>query len=100
MLIVGLTGGIATGKSTASKLLATHHDIQIVDADIIARKVVEPGTRAYQKILSHFSGLTVNGDKLTQDDGSLNRPALGRIVFGNEKERKYLNSIFHHAVRF
>jgi dephospho-CoA kinase len=97
MLIVGLTGGIATGKSTVSKRLKEKHGLPIVDADVIARQVVEPGTAAYNKIVAHFGPLNPN---LLHPDGSLNRPALGQTVFGNEKERKVLNSIVHPAVRY
>lgn len=96
MLILGLTGGIATGKSTVSKRFAHEHNLPIVDADIIARKVVEPGTPAYKKIVAYF-GPTTPGLLLT--DGQLDRPVLGRAVFGNEPNRLFLNSIVHPAVR-
>ncbi|KAF5101833.1 hypothetical protein D0Z00_000695 [Geotrichum galactomycetum] len=96
MIILGLTGGIATGKSTVSTRLRTQHNLTIVDADIIARMVVEPGTTAYKKIVAHFGPTTPD---LLHDDGSLNRPALGRAVFGNEPERLFLNSVVHPAVR-
>lgn len=97
MLIVGLTGGIATGKSTVSKELRDKYGLPIVDADVIARQVVEPGTSAYKKIVEHFGPL--NPD-LLHENGTLNRPALGQTVFGNEKERQVLNSIVHPAVRY
>jgi len=99
MLIVGLTGGIATGKSTVSKYLSEKHHLPIVDADLIARQVVEPGTKAYKQIISHFTPLIPEGESLVDEHGSLNRPVLGRAVFGNEIERKVLNSIVHPAVR-
>src|SRR5579859_7256962 len=99
MLIVGLTGGIATGKSTVSKLLQEKYQLPIIDADILARKAVEPGTRAFKRILSTF------GEDLAIRDSSGNitgfdRPALGRRVFGNEVARKKLNRIVHPAVRW
>lgn len=97
MLIVGLTGGIATGKSTASKILRDEFEIPVVDADVIARQVVEPGTAGYKKIVAHFSPLTPN---LLHDDGTLNRPELGKVIFGDEKQRKVLNGIVHPAVRW
>jgi dephospho-CoA kinase len=100
MLIIGLTGGIASGKSTTSRRLAEKHNLLIVDADVIARQVVEPGTRAYKRIVTHFSPLMPDGETLLDpENGSLNRPALGRAVFGNEEQRKMLNSIVHPAVR-
>ncbi|RWR05974.1 dephospho-CoA kinase [Siminovitchia fortis] len=90
--IVGLTGGIASGKSTVSKLLEKR-GFAIVDADIAARKVVEPGERAYMDIVEAF------GSRVLLEDGTLNRAKLGSIVFQNEEERKKLNAIVHPAVR-
>lgn len=114
MLILGLTGSIATGKSTVSSLLAAPpHNLPIIDADKIARQVVEPGTPAYAKIVAHFApstpDLLLPADTNTQDGNAkakgrpLNRPALGRRVFGSgaerEADRKTLNGIVHPAVR-
>ncbi|ORY84851.1 hypothetical protein BCR37DRAFT_377681 [Protomyces lactucae-debilis] len=95
MLIVGLTGGIATGKSTVSNLLRSK-GIPIVDADVIARQVVEPDQPAYNAILEAFGSDTPD---LLLPDKSLNRPALGRRIFGDDKARKVLNSITHPAVQ-
>lgn len=99
MLLVGLTGGIATGKSTTSRILRERYGAPIVDADVIAREVVEPGTSAYKKIVARFAK---DSPDLLLEDGSLNRPVLGRLVFGpeNEAARKDLNSIVHPAVRW
>ncbi|KAK4565876.1 Dephospho-CoA kinase cab5 [Recurvomyces mirabilis] len=113
MLLLGLTGSIATGKSTVSSLLSSPpYNLPVVDADKIARQVVEPGTAGYKAIVSHFGPSTP--DLLlpaTPENGGeggpsgkgrfLNRPALGRRVFGEggEKERKTLNGIVHPAVR-
>ena len=100
MLIVGLTGGIATGKSTVSNLLQQKHHLPIIDADILARKAVEPGTHAFKQILSTF------GDDLALRDeqGTItgfDRAELGKRVFsGNEIARRKLNSIVHPAVRW
>lgn len=96
MLILGLTGGIATGKSTVSKRLRDHYQIPVVDADVVAREVVEPGTPAYRGIVDYFDGITPH---LLNEDKTLNRGALGRTVFENEEHRKKLNSIVHPAVR-
>jgi dephospho-CoA kinase len=101
MLIVGLTGGIATGKSTVSKILQNPpYSFPIIDADILARKAVEPGTIAFRRILSTF------GDDLALRDNTgavigLDRATLGKRVFsGDEAARKKLNSIVHPAVRW
>ena len=101
MLMIGLTGSIATGKSTVSSLLsAAPYNLAVIDADKLARQVVEPGTVGYNKIVAHFGPSTPD---LLQDDGTLNRPALGRRVFGDDPERRrdrnVLNGIVHPAVR-
>jgi len=90
---VGLTGGIATGKSTVSKLLQAKK-VPIVDADLIAREVVAPGTPGLQRIVKTF------GDDILLSDGSLDRKKLGDIVFNDEEKRKKLNAIVHPAVRW
>lgn len=95
MLIVGLTGGIATGKSTVSRELSLVHGVPVVDADLLAREVVRPGTGGYRAILKHFSDV----EDLVAENGELNRAALGRSVFGNKERLAVLNSIVHPAVR-
>ncbi|KAH7135256.1 dephospho-CoA kinase-domain-containing protein [Dendryphion nanum] len=106
MLLLGLTGSIATGKSTVSSLLSkAPYSLPVVDADLIARQVVEPGTAGYNAIVRHFAPTTP--DLLLPESGPrgrpLNRPALGRRVFGQgeeqERDRKVLNGIVHPAVR-
>lgn len=89
---MGLTGGIATGKSTVSSVLKSHN-IPIIDADVIARQVVLPGTRSLRKIVRAF------GPEVLLSDGSLDRKKLGSIIFADEHKRKQLNSIVHPAVR-
>ncbi|GMG41387.1 unnamed protein product [Ambrosiozyma monospora] len=97
MLIVGLTGGIASGKSTVSNRLHEQYNLTIVDADKIAKEIVEPGKPAYNKIVSHFQPNISNlVDPKTK---TLNRPALGKYVFENKSELQVLNSITHPAVR-
>lgn len=96
MIVVGLTGGIASGKSTVSRQLAEKHHLTVVDADVIAREVVSPGKPAYTKILSEFGPEIPD---LVKDDKSLNREALGRHVFGNKARLGALNGIVHPAVR-
>ncbi|KAJ7190210.1 CoaE-domain-containing protein [Mycena pura] len=92
MLVVGLTGGIATGKSSVSTLLKAK-GVPVVDADVLARQVVEPGTPALAKIVAYF------GPEVIQPDGSLDRKKLGSIIFNDEAKRRKLNSIVHPAVR-
>ncbi|KAI9849269.1 MAG: hypothetical protein M1837_004728 [Sclerophora amabilis] len=113
MLLLGLTGSIATGKSTVSSILSqSPYSLPVIDADLLARKVVEPGTIGYAKIVNHFSSTTPDlllpANDFGQDGPNgkgrpLNRPALGRRVFGDEPERRrdraILNGIVHPAVR-
>ncbi|GME71670.1 unnamed protein product [[Candida] boidinii] len=96
MLIVGLTGGIACGKSTVSKRLEEHHKLPIVDADKIAREIVQPGKPSYNKIVTYFGQKIPN---LVNDDNTLNRQALGGYVFANKDELRVLNSFTHPEVR-
>lgn len=89
---LGLTGGIATGKSTVSSLLEERGAF-IIDADRIAREVVLPGSPALQQVAERF------GQAVLLEDGSLNRKKLGEIVFADAAERKALESILHPAIR-
>ncbi|CAH1239147.1 DCAKD [Branchiostoma lanceolatum] len=91
MLLVGLTGSIATGKSTVSSMFK-ELGVPAVDADQIAKDVVEPGMPAFKKILAHF------GPEILQEDGQLNRERLGQIIFSDKKQRKVLNSLTHPAI--
>lgn len=91
-MIIGLTGGIASGKSTVSNMLR-EKGFPIIDADIAARAVVEPGQLALQEVADTF------GHDVLMADGSLNREKLGSIIFHDEAKRKQLNEIIHPAVR-
>lgn len=91
MLLVGVTGGIASGKSVVAARFAEHGAV-VVDADAIAREVVEPGTPALARIAEEF------GSALIGDDGSLDRQALGAIVFADPAKLAILNGITHPAV--
>jgi len=91
MLLVALTGGIASGKSTVARRLAEHGAI-VVDADQVARDVVAPGEPALERIAETF------GPGVIAADGSLDRPALGAIVFSDPEGRRKLNAITHPAV--
>ena len=86
--IIGITGGIATGKSTVSRLLL-EKGYRVIDADKIAREVVENGMPAYKGIVEKF------GDQVVEENGDLNRKALGAIVFADERLLKKLNNIMH-----
>jgi len=91
MYLIGLTGGIASGKSLVSTRLA-ELGARIVDADVLAREVVEPGTPGLAAIAEHF------GPAVIAEDGSLNRQALGAIIFSDPEQREALNQITHPAV--
>jgi dephospho-CoA kinase len=91
MLLLGLTGGIASGKSAVSARLREHGAV-IVDADVLAREVVEPGSPALAEIVAEF------GPEMLTDEGRLDRPALGRLVFTDPAARARLNAITHPAV--
>ena len=92
MYLIGLTGGIASGKSTAARRLVRHGAVHI-DADHLARAVVGPGTPGLAKIAEAF------GDAVLLPDGSLNRAALGAIVFRDAEALERLNAIVHPEVR-
>jgi dephospho-CoA kinase len=91
MYLIGLTGGIASGKSVVAQRLAERGAV-VVDADVLAREVVEPGTPALAAIADRF------GASVIAADGSLDRPALGAVIFSDPTERLALNAITHPAV--
>jgi len=90
---VGLTGGIACGKTTVANLLAERFGAHIIDADQLARDVVEQGKPAYRQIVEHFGG------KILRPDGSIDRKRLAALVFGDPVERATLESMIHPRVR-
>lgn len=91
-MIIGLTGGIASGKSTVAKMMADL-GAKIIDADQVARQVVEPGEPTLHKIVDRF------GEEILNADGSLDRKKLGNIVFRDQTARMDLNQIIHPAIR-
>lgn len=91
-MIIGLTGSIASGKSTVAKMIESY-GLPIVDADVVARQVVEPGTPTLNKIAEAF------GPEVIAHDGSMDRAKVGSIIFHNEEMRKTLNGIIHPAIR-
>ena len=92
MLRVGLTGGIASGKTAVSDALGERGAV-VIDADVLARQVVEPGTPGLAAVVERF------GTDVLTDDGRLNREALGRLVFTDPGARRDLEAIVHPAVR-
>ncbi|EAD5121877.1 dephospho-CoA kinase [Listeria monocytogenes] len=89
---IGLTGSVATGKSTVSNMIQ-HAGIPLVDADIAARKVVEPGTEGLKEIVAYF------GEEILLADGTLDRAKLGEIIFKDKEKREKLNEITHPRVK-
>lgn len=92
MLRIGLTGGIASGKSTVERLFAAH-GVPIIDSDVIAREVVAPGTPGLAQVRARF------GDEVLLPDGSLDRRALRRLVFADPAARRDLEAIVHPLIR-
>lgn len=92
MVVVGLTGGIGSGKSTVARLFG-NLGVHWVDADDVAREVVEPGTPALARIAEHF------GTEILLPEGSLDRAGLRQIVFNDPSERAWLESLLHPIIR-
>jgi dephospho-CoA kinase len=92
MFVVGLTGGIGSGKSTVAEMF-TALGVELVDADIAAREVVAPGTPALAEIAKHF------GSEILTADGGLDRGALRQVIFQQEKEKHWLEELLHPLIR-
>ena len=90
--VVGLTGGIGSGKSTIAELFA-ELGVSVIDADLVARQVVEKGSPLLAEIATHF------GPEILLEDGALNRAALREKVFNHESEKQWLNQLLHPAIR-
>ncbi|MDP4536474.1 dephospho-CoA kinase [Alkalimonas collagenimarina] len=91
-LIIGLTGGIGSGKTTVANAFAAK-GIELVDADVVARQVVAPGSAALQQIVDHF------GPNMLLADGSLDRAALRQRVFSHAADKDWLNALLHPLIR-
>ena len=91
--IIGLTGGIASGKTTVADLFQEHFNIEIVDADIVAREVVAVGSDGLQQITEHF------GEAILLEDGTLNRAKLREQIFSNPQDKAWLNALLHPMIR-
>ena len=90
--VIGVTGGIASGKSTISTMIK-ELGFTVVDADLAARAVVEPGEPAYNEVVATF------GKEILHEDGFINRGLLGKIIFHDQEKRLQLNAIVHPAIR-
>jgi dephospho-CoA kinase len=91
-IVIGLTGGIGSGKTTIANFFSDL-GVDIVDADIAARTVVEPGSIALDKISQYF------GLQFIQPNGTLNRPLLRSQIFSNEQDKRWLNNLLHPLIR-
>ena len=91
--IIGLTGGIATGKTTVSNYLAQHYDLPVLDADVYAKEALSPDSSILKEIFARY------GDRVQLADGNLNRSALGDIIFADSAEKLWLESKIHPLVR-
>lgn len=89
--ILGLTGGISSGKSTVSNHFISK-GFSVIDADLVAKEVVEPRTPGLARVVAHF------GSKILSDNGELNRQALGEIIFNDKEKREALNDILHGEI--
>ncbi|MEY4352334.1 MAG: hypothetical protein RLZZ609_575 [Cyanobacteriota bacterium] len=95
---IGLTGGIATGKTTVARLLADRHGIPVLDADRFAREVLAPGAPATLAVVGRYGDAVCSRDP-ANTTLTLDRPALARIVFASEAERRWLEQLVHPIVR-
>jgi len=91
--ILGITGGVGCGKSTVLDMLENEYGAFVIQADIVAHELMTPGQASYQAIVEHF------GQVILAEDGSIDRKALGAIVFSDEEKLTLLNSLTHPAVK-
>ncbi|NEP63063.1 MAG: dephospho-CoA kinase [Symploca sp. SIO2G7] len=91
--LIGLTGGIGTGKTTVSNYLAQTYQLPVLDADIYAREAVQPGSPILEQIVERY------GTEIQLPDGNLNRQHLGKIVFSNPEQKQWLEHQIHPYVR-
>ena len=93
MKIIGVTGGVGAGKSTVLNYLEKRYGAKLILADLVGHEVMEPGHEAYTQVVKAF------GQEIVSEDKTIDRKALGAIVFADEKKRMILNGIIHPAVR-
>lgn len=89
---IGITGGVGSGKSKVLEYLEAKEDVVVYQADLLAHQVQQPGTDCYQAICSYF------GNEILNEDGTINRPKLGAIVFSDDEKMQMLNRLVHPAV--
>jgi dephospho-CoA kinase len=94
MYLIGLTGGIASGKSTVSSIFSKDYDIPVIDADLIARKVVKPNSKGWKRVVKIF------GHSILNQDQTINRDKLGDIIFSDNTKRRQLNKCLHGLILF
>jgi len=92
MIVIGLTGGVGAGKSLVLTILRTKYDAEVMEADKVAHELMEPGEEGYLRIKETF------GESILNSDGTINRTALGKVIFDNESAREQINSIIHPLV--
>jgi dephospho-CoA kinase len=92
MKLIGLTGGVACGKTTVSSQFEAL-GVPVIDADLLAREVVEPGERGHRQVVEHF------GKSILDESGAIDRRQLRQIVFSDQTERKWLESVVHPLVK-
>ena len=91
--VIGITGGVGTGKSTVLELLRKNHGARIIQADLVARALMEPGGGSYEAVRGAF------GDGILSEDGKIDRKLLAEVIFGDEEKRQLLNSLTHPLVK-
>ncbi len=92
-MVIGITGGVGCGKSTVMSIMREKYGYTLLEADKIGHMLMKPGQSVYNKIIEHF------GDGILDKDSEIDRKKLGEIVFSDEKELEFLNSLIHPGVR-
>lgn len=92
MKVIGLTGGVGAGKSLVLTILRTKYNAEVMEADKVAHELMEPGEEGYLRIKETF------GEAILNSDGTINRTALGKVIFDNESAREQINSMIHPLV--
>jgi len=92
MKVIGLTGGVGAGKSLVLTILRTKYNAEVMEADKVAHELMEPGEEGYFRIKETF------GEAILNSDGTINRTALGKVIFDNESAREQINSMIHPLV--
>ena len=92
MKVIGLTGGVGAGKSLVLTILKTKYNAEVMEADKVAHELMEPGEEGYLRIKETF------GEAILNSDGTINRTALGKVIFDNESAREQINSMIHPLV--